>query len=339
MKIANPIYDIVFKFLMEDNESAKIFISTVTGLNIISLETLPQELSIIIDRPSSSGIDLSINRLDFSAKILNEDGQEKVIIIELQKTRFISETVRFRRYIGKQYMNSKFSQEYTTNGGSEFQLGLPIFPIFILGEPYDELQNSPVTLIKMVSIDRYANKELKNDIYVKSLFHEGIIINIAALSIDRRDELEIMLSIFDQNNTDKNKHIMNIIETEFPTKFKPLLRRLQTASENVIMREVMTVEDEFLMELKEMDDRAKVQRKLKEVAIEEKLDAIRQKEEAQRQNEEAQRQNKEAQKLKEVAINNLKGSIKLLLKSNVSPETIASTLSIPIENVNSLIEK
>lgn len=45
MEIANPIYDVVFKYLMEDNKVAKIILSTLTDLDIIELEFLPQELS------------------------------------------------------------------------------------------------------------------------------------------------------------------------------------------------------------------------------------------------------------------------------------------------------
>ncbi len=33
LEIANPIYDVVFKYLMEDNKVAKIFLSAVTGLD------------------------------------------------------------------------------------------------------------------------------------------------------------------------------------------------------------------------------------------------------------------------------------------------------------------
>ncbi len=35
--IPNPLYDVVFKYLMEDNESAKILISTLINENITKL--------------------------------------------------------------------------------------------------------------------------------------------------------------------------------------------------------------------------------------------------------------------------------------------------------------
>ena len=41
MVIPNPIYDVVFKYLMEDLESAKIILATLIGENIINLQFEP----------------------------------------------------------------------------------------------------------------------------------------------------------------------------------------------------------------------------------------------------------------------------------------------------------
>ncbi len=52
MEIANPIYDVIFKYLMEDNEIASLIISTITNEDIVELEFLPQERTVEIDRRS-----------------------------------------------------------------------------------------------------------------------------------------------------------------------------------------------------------------------------------------------------------------------------------------------
>ena len=44
-KIANPIYDVVFKYLLSDNKIAKLLISNLIGVEISSLELRPQEFS------------------------------------------------------------------------------------------------------------------------------------------------------------------------------------------------------------------------------------------------------------------------------------------------------
>ncbi|MCP4402531.1 MAG: hypothetical protein GY801_35150 [bacterium] len=37
MHIANPIYDVVFKYLLEDNEIAKLLISTIISEEVVEL--------------------------------------------------------------------------------------------------------------------------------------------------------------------------------------------------------------------------------------------------------------------------------------------------------------
>ncbi len=130
LEIANPIYDVVFKYLMEDNKVAKIFLSDVTGLDIISLEFLPQELVTEKKNTFATGLNLSIYRLDFSAKVREADGSEKVIIIEIQKSKFTDENVRFRKYLGKQYMNENFFHWIMEATGRKYKSGLPILPIY-----------------------------------------------------------------------------------------------------------------------------------------------------------------------------------------------------------------
>lgn len=46
MKIANPIYDVVFKYLMEDLSVAKLILETLLDKEIIELDFLPTEMII-----------------------------------------------------------------------------------------------------------------------------------------------------------------------------------------------------------------------------------------------------------------------------------------------------
>ena len=41
--IANPIYDVVFKYLMEDNAIAKLMVSSIIGEEVVWLDPRPQE--------------------------------------------------------------------------------------------------------------------------------------------------------------------------------------------------------------------------------------------------------------------------------------------------------
>ncbi|MCP4699170.1 MAG: hypothetical protein GY862_20305, partial [Gammaproteobacteria bacterium] len=49
MQIANPMYDTVFKFLMEDSKSAILLLSAIIGEEIESLDFLPQENIVFLE--------------------------------------------------------------------------------------------------------------------------------------------------------------------------------------------------------------------------------------------------------------------------------------------------
>ena len=53
MKIANPIYDVVFKYLMGDNKIAKLVISKIIGEEIESLDFQPKKNVVEIERPTT----------------------------------------------------------------------------------------------------------------------------------------------------------------------------------------------------------------------------------------------------------------------------------------------
>jgi len=56
MQIANPIYDVVFKYLMNDSKIAKIMLSSIIGETIEELDFLPQEFISDIERQKAQKI-------------------------------------------------------------------------------------------------------------------------------------------------------------------------------------------------------------------------------------------------------------------------------------------
>ncbi|TAE00258.1 MAG: hypothetical protein EAZ97_06495, partial [Bacteroidetes bacterium] len=105
MLIANPIYDVVFKYLMEDNKVAKLLISSIIGMKINDLDFQPQEFVAQIGeliptkkntkkkKESYQKHSLSVYRLDFKAKISTPQG-ERIVIIEIQKAKFVGDMMR-----------------------------------------------------------------------------------------------------------------------------------------------------------------------------------------------------------------------------------------------------
>ena len=81
MLIANPIYDVVFKYLMEDSKVAKLLIGSIIGAEVLELEFRPKSFtaSVHLD-PLSIKPTFTIYHLDFSAKIKTPE-EEKLVII------------------------------------------------------------------------------------------------------------------------------------------------------------------------------------------------------------------------------------------------------------------
>ena len=98
VRIANPTYDVVFKYLLEDNRIAKLLIGDLLQTEILDLELQPQEYATKPERVS-----LTVYRIDFKAKIRTREGKTQVVLIEIQKAKFASDIMRFRKYLGEQY--------------------------------------------------------------------------------------------------------------------------------------------------------------------------------------------------------------------------------------------
>jgi len=231
-QIANPIYDVVFKYLMEDAKVAKLLLSAIIGEEVEVLELLPQENTLELEKRS-----LTVYRLDFSAKIRTEEGLKNVII-EVQKAKFSSDIMRFRKYLGEQYRKSD----------------LPIINIYFLGHQLDFIQN-PFIKIKRDYYDGVTGEVIhQKEAFIESLSHDSFVIQVPYLKKRYRSELEALLSVFDQSNiASGDEHLLNIDENLYPEKYRELIRRLQRAVAEPDMRKKMDIEDEIIRDLEDLE--------------------------------------------------------------------------------------
>ncbi|MCL1943711.1 MAG: hypothetical protein FWF54_09235 [Candidatus Azobacteroides sp.] len=239
MYIANPLYDVVFKYMMEDNKVAKKFISAIIDEKIIELDFSPQEHVLTIDHNKQS---YTVYHLDFLAKIETENGCRSVII-EVQKAMLPTDIMRFRRYLGGQYQNP--SNSYEDSFGK--RKALQIYCIFFLGRGLG-IKGIPLLEVNHRTKDRTTNTEVesgKNE-FIEGLHHRSWIIQIPELPKHRRNDLEKLLGIFDQSNRTSDHHILNVSEEDFPEEYRPVIRRLQKASQSEEMKNTMTAEDDYV---------------------------------------------------------------------------------------------
>lgn len=247
MQIANPIYDVVFKYLMEDSDSARTLISAIIGEEIESIECLPQENVAELEFHS-----LTVYRLDFSAKIKTVEGF-KNILIEIQKAKYASDIMRFRRYLGDQYNKKDNSYEVVDKSGRKREVAIPIVTIYFLGYSLEHT-TAPAIKVNRSYRDLTTNEELDvKEEFIESLTHDSYVIQIPYLNREHRTELEALLSIFDQRQIGDDHHILNIDESDFPESSRHLIRRLQKAFCEPVVRKTMDLEDELQGEFQDME--------------------------------------------------------------------------------------
>lgn len=244
--IANPIYDVVFKFMMEDDKVAKLLLSTLLNKEVVELQMRNQEFTSMYESR------ISLFRLDFSAKIKEADGSESLIIIELQKTWLDTETLRFRQYLGYQYIDKT---NILKDNDSHKSYGLPIVSIYILGHKLGDLEE-PIIYVKRQYLD-YESKIISQgvpDRFIESLTHDSIIIQLPFLNGKVKNRLESLLKVFDQTNrTETDSHVLEIDEFDVNPDNQILIKRLTQAVLTPNIRKNMEIEDEILSEIEARD--------------------------------------------------------------------------------------
>ena len=295
--IANPIYDSVFKFLLEDERAAKVLLSALLKQEVCELKMRRNEYTNVRQTR------ISLFRIDFSAKIRNAAGEEHLVLIELQKTWLSTETLRFRQYLGAQYLNNENVPEDGNPGG----YGLPIISIYILGHKLGDLQE-PVVYVRRRYLD-YENNIIEGgvpDPFIESLTHDSIIVQLPYLKGRTRNHLERILCVFDQEyRIASDDHLLKIDDEDMDKDGRLLVNRLVMAAASPEVRREMQVEDEILSEIEARDTTIMLKDKQiqeKEQVIQEKDQAIQEKEQVIQEKEQVIQEKDQAIQEKDQAI-------------------------------------
>jgi predicted transposase/invertase (TIGR01784 family) len=219
LTIANPLYDVFFKYLMQDEAAASCLLSAVLDQEITLLECLPQERVVL----SETRPDLSVIRFDYRATIKLSDGSLKKVLIELQKIRQMDDIGRFRRYLASNYA--------TPDRIDDKELHLPIITIYLLG--FQLAVRSPVIRVGGTYTDAVTKETVEGlDAFIEALTHQAYFIQIPRLPDKQQTRVERVLSVFSQKwvvKTDSKRllHIPDYLKTEDN---EPLVHRLSLAA-------------------------------------------------------------------------------------------------------------
>ena len=244
--VANPLYDAVFKYLMEDDRIAKTILTALLKKKVIDVKIRRNEYANLTRRES-----ISMFRIDFAATVLDEDNKPHLMLIELQKTWLPTETLRFRRYLALQYNNEEnmLKEEHE-------KYAIPMVAIYLLGHCIGKIEE-PVIYVNHHAYT-YDGKKVEEGIpdpFVESLQHDSIIVQIPLLHGRVNNRLEKVLCLFDQTNVADNKKVIKVDDKQFEgdNDMEYIVRRLQSAAADPDMRYQMNAEDEFFKELEARD--------------------------------------------------------------------------------------
>ena len=220
IKIANPIYDTVFKYLMENRRVARFFIETLIGEQVTEIAVVPQEYvykKVIrkekedTEKKETVGNTFeffSIIRYDFVSTICTDTGEYKKVLIEIQKSRKYTELVRFRNYLGEQY---KRVDVINTKTG-EVEKSLPIICIYLLGFTLPKHHTPALKVGRFYQNLITKRKMTGKDKFVEALTHDGYFVQIPCIKGKPRNLLEKMLSVFEQQSFIDDKEIVKTYE-------------------------------------------------------------------------------------------------------------------------------
>ena len=319
IQIANPIYDSVFKYLMEDERIAKTLLSALLKKEVVAVEMRRNEYT--------NGVrdNISVFRIDFGAHVKEPDGTIRLVLIELQKTWLETETLRFRQYLGAQYSNPENVPSENNKDG----YAIPMVAIYLLGHRVGDV-NVPVLYVKHKAYDYDGNVVTDGipDPFVESLIHDSIIVQIPLLHGQVNNRLEKVLSVFDQSQKNgSDRHVLNVNDTPFDDDddMQYLLRRLLVAAANAQLRQEMNVEDEYFKALEDRDTALM----MKDKKLAEQAEQLEQNKAELEQNKAELEQNKA--QLRTMAL--------LLSNSGMSVEEIAKSVGMSQDQVKLLLNK
>lgn len=247
LTVANPIYDAVFKYLLEDERVARTLLSALLQREVVEVHVRKHEYT------NGTRDKISMFRIDFGAQVRQDDGSLKLILIELQKTWLETETLRFRQYLGTQYADpDNIIKEDNPEG-----YGLPMITVYLLGHRVGDIEES-VIYVRHKSYNYDGQEVTKGmpDPFVESLVHDSIIVQIPLLRGRVNNRLEQVLSVFDQTHKDKkNRQVLNLDETPYAgdEEMNRIFTRLLSAASDAKVRQDMNVEEEYFQAIENRD--------------------------------------------------------------------------------------
>ena len=331
--VANPIYDSVFKYIMEDERIAKTMLSALLKKEVVHVTVRPHEYS------NTTRDTLSMFRIDFAATVREREGdviKDRIVLIEQQKTWLNTETLRYRQYLGAQYSNKNNIRESDKKG-----FAYPMVAVYLLGHKVGNIKE-PIVYVNHDVFDYNGNIVVDGheEPFVESLTHNSIIVQIPLLHGNVNNRLEKVLSVFDQTLVEgDSQQVLKIDEDKYAddNDMMYMLHKLTAAAANSEMRQDMNVEDEYYKAIEDRDtaimQRDKILKEQKKQLSQQSEQLSQQSVQLSQQSEQLSQQSEQLSQKDE----QLRNMAKALLAKGMTEEQISAMTGIDIANVVKLL--
>ena len=270
MLIANPIYDAVFKFLLDDTSIARRLLSVIIDEEILELDIRPQE-----QIAYSDVLMVRVFRLDFKAVVRLKTGEVKKILIELQKGKELIDLMRFRRYLGVNYQQTDTSELLSDQPAAE---PLPIITIYFLGFRLINIA-VPVVRVNRVYTDVTTGDILSvKEEFIEKLTHDCIVIQIPRLTMRYQTRVERVLAVFNQRFMINSSNRL----LDFPPDMEDdltndMAKRLARARADESVRQQLDADEEIDNAVERFIRQKSMELEVKDQLLDEKEKALREK--------------------------------------------------------------
>jgi len=289
MLILNPLYDWAFKYLMDNNDLARRFLSVVLKAEITHLETRNVEMPLL-----KEGSPL-LTRFDFKA-VVEHEGRVREVLIEIQKYKSPDPLARFRAYLGESYLKDETFR--TPQGGTE-TAPLPLVAVYILGFCPPEF-DIPYVIVRNVVIDGVTGQEIPGPgPMVDRLTHPAYFL-VATPPPSYRwrgSPQEALIRLFRQKaKLEKSNTTYQLDEQPLDPLARDLASYLhQGTMDSYIVRQ-LKAEEEYYDAIGDLEASLEHERQQREEAQRREAEERQQREEAQRREAEERQQREEAQR-------------------------------------------
>ena len=219
--IANPLYDVVFKRIMEEERIAKTFWSAILQREVVSIKICQDGFRNI---KSNS---ISIFKMGFVASIKNNGNSNELTNIRLYKTWVDTDILEPRQHLAWQ----RYTEENNPDDiGDE---SLPTISVFLLAHRIGDFETP-----------------------VASPAPGSFIIQLPIISKVRNASQKKVLSIFNQARTCKeDKHLLKVDYTPYDgdTDIDYLIKMLLSMASDPDIQYQMNIEDEYISLLEKKD--------------------------------------------------------------------------------------